>query len=345
MAPRRRLTVRSVMAIWALGVCTGAWAQGAPACPTPPELPPSLGSVDYYTDAKHSVIDPELQKRSEEQNKFLRDALYALGRMAEGGDRPEMLATQACALGWMEAWARRDALERVDKGGTVLQVVSAASLSMAYRTALALGKEAPREHGEVNRWLEQLATSIARNEDVGRPGDQRNNVTYWAALAAYNTSVVTGNRALAAWSRDVYRQALSEIDEEGFFPSELKRGQQALRYQWFAVTPLVTLYVTSREKDGFRDERSRARLVKAITAARAGLTDTALISRRAGTKVDAEGVSGYALTRVTQRLADCVVSGTPGENPASLPRDWRLGIGFRNLRCENHFEVLGAAAP
>ncbi len=344
MPTQNRLTVRSFLALWALATCASASAQVAPSCPTPPELPPSLGSVDYYTDAKHSVIDPELQKRSEEQNRFLRDALYALGRMAEGGDRPQVLATQACALSWMEAWARRDALERVDKGGTVLQVVSAASLSLAYRTALALGKEAPREHLAVNRWLEQLATSITRNEDMGRPGDQRNNVTYWAALAAYNTSVVTGNRALSTWSRDVYRQALAEIDNEGFFPSELKRGQQALRYQWFAVTPLVTLYVTSHDKDGFRDEYSRARLAKAITAARAGLTNTAPMSRRAGTKVDAEGVSGYALTRVTQRLADCVVSGTPSDNPASLTRDWRLGIGFRNLRCENHFDALAAAA-
>lgn len=339
------LLARCLFATLLGGVLSSTVAAPGPECPTPPVLPPSLGGINYYVDAKGSIIDLELQKRSEEQSQYLRDALYNNGKLAEGGDGAKALATQACALGWMEVWARRDALARVDKGGTVLQVVSAASLSMAYRTALAMGKDTPLAHQEINRWLERLATSIARNEDVGRPGDQRNNVTYWAALTAYNSAVVSGNGTLADWARGVYRQALSEIDDEGFFPSELKRGQQALRYQWFALTPLVTLYVTSRDGDGFRDAQSRARLAKAIEAARAGLTDTGAISRRAGTQVDSGGIAGYALTRVTQRLASCVVTDSPGDAPSSLSRDWRLGIGFRDLRCEKYFEGLAAPVP
>ncbi|WP_167387560.1 alginate lyase family protein [Paraburkholderia susongensis] len=297
-----------------------------------------MTGIDFYIDNKHSVIDPRLEQRSVEMNKPLRDAMYELGEMADGTGRARDPMSADCALGWLRQWARDGAFTKLGRGGTVERAVAVASASDAYCTVLRRMDVSAEDRALIGGWFVGLARSLVELENSVRPGEQQNNVTFWSALAVHNIGTLQHDEHLKRWAGEVYQRGLDSINADGFFANEIKRGRQALRYQWFALAPLVVMYVVSGDDDGLRSSDDTARLRKALAAAQASLVDVGPISRDAGTNVDAAGIRDYTLTRTTARLSRCVSPSFAAMNldvppDRDIARDWRLASAFAYPTC------------
>lgn len=313
-------------------------ARAAFVCPVPPPAIVTVTGIDFYIDSKHSVIDPRLEQQSVEQNKPLRDAMYALGEMADGTGRARDPMSADCALGWLRQWARQDALTKIGRGGTVERAVAVASATDAYRVVLGRKDVSAEDRALINGWFGGLARSLIELENSVRPDDQQNNVTFWSALAVHNIGALQDDEHLKRWAADVYQRGLHSLNDDGFFANEIKRGSKALRYQWFALAPIVVMYAVSGDDDGFRSTDDTVRLRRALTAAQESLTNVGPISRDAGTRVDASGIGDYALTRTTARLSRCVSPSFAATNldvppDRDIARDWRLGSAFAYPSC------------
>jgi hypothetical protein len=313
-------------------------AKAAFVCPISPPAIVTVTGIDFYIDNKHSVIDPRLEQQSVEQNKPLRDAMYSLGEMSDGTGRARDPMSADCALGWLRQWAREGALTKIGRGGSVERAVAVASATDAYRVVLGRMDVSAEDRALIGGWFGGLALSLIELENSVRPGDQQNNVTFWSALAVHNIGTLQHDERLKRWAADVYQRGLHSLNSDGFFANEIKRGRQAARYQWFALAPMVVMYVVSRDDDGFRNGDNTARLRRAVTAAQNSLTNVGPISRDAGTKVDASGIGDYALTRTTARLSQCVSTSFAVTNlevppDRDIARDWRLGSAFAYPSC------------
>lgn len=307
-------------------------------CPVPPPAIVTVTGVDFYIDKKHSVIDPRLEQQSVESNKPLRDAMYELGEMADGTGRARDSKSADCALGWLRRWANDGAFTKVGRGGTVERAVAVASATDAYRVVLGRMDVSAEDRVLIGRWFLGLARSLVEQENSVRPGAQQNNVTFWSALAVYNIGTLQRDARLKRWATEVYHRGLDSLNADGFFANEIKRGRQALRYQWFALAPLVVMYVVSGDDDGLRSSDDTSLLRSALAAAHGSLTDVGPISRDAGTAVDASGIRDYALTRTTARLSRCVSPSFATTNldvppDRDIARDWRLGSAFAYPTC------------
>jgi hypothetical protein len=323
-----------------LWVLLALWSLPAPAfvCPVPPPAIVTVTGVDFYIDDKHSVIDPRLEQQSVELNKPLRDAMYALGEMADGTGRARDPMSADCALQWLRQWARNGAFTKLGRGGTVERAVAVASATDAYRVVLRRIEVPAEDRALIGGWFVGLARSLVELENSVRPGEHQNNVTFWSALAVHNIGTLQRDEHLKRWAGEVYQRGLGSLNADGFFANEIKRGRQALRYQWFALAPLVAMYVVSGDDDGLRSSEDTARLRKALAAAQASLTNVGPMSQDAGTEVDAAGIRDYALTRTTARLSRCVspsFAATSLDVPPDrdIARDWRLGSAFAYPTC------------
>jgi poly(beta-D-mannuronate) lyase len=231
----------------ALGEPDAAAPKLAPAVVAPPFPPPlrDVMGVDYYTDARHSQIDPALKARNEAVEAPMREFGRALMLLSDGYLRSHGADASLAArtLAGLFAWASADALlGQVNRGGLgqVNWALGAYALDyLKIRDARGLDSN---QRARVEHWFRQLAA-----EQISYAGlhpdwpDHANNHAYWAGMSVAVAGIAASDRALFAWGIGQYQLFLSQIQPDGTLPAELARGQRALHYHLFAVAPLVML--------------------------------------------------------------------------------------------------------
>ena len=218
---------------------------GPLACAAPPAPVRDIAAEPFYSDRAFSVVDPARYAAREKIVKPIEDYLRGVVRMTDRWveavpPRPE---TAACALDWLDAWARADAmLGQVTPQGTYERKWTLGGLALAYLNIRdAPGLDAAAK-ARVEAWFARLATEVRRYYDrPAGPGitDKLNNHRYWAALAVAAAAVATGDRSGLDWAIASYRVGIGQIDADGTLPLELARAGKALHYHVFSVAPLV----------------------------------------------------------------------------------------------------------
>lgn len=238
----RRTGMATVRLLAALGALLGG-AHASAACPAPPPPVVSLSLVRYYADADGTVVDRALQRANERETAPLKLFLSQITRMADTSVRedpgPRAGTSAACALRWMEAWARAGALlgRMHSKQAEHERKWDFTGLALAYV------KLAPHASADqrvvIEVWLAELASASRRLFDDR--AIKRNNHWYWLGLGLGGLALATGSDAHWAMARAVMEDAARDIRADGALPAELARGQRALHYHAFAVTPLIVL--------------------------------------------------------------------------------------------------------
>jgi poly(beta-D-mannuronate) lyase len=268
---------------------------GPAACAAAPAVVRDIAAEPFYSDRAGSIVDPVRYAAREQIIKPIGDFLGGVIRMADrwveaDPPRPE---TARCALDWLDAWARADAMMgQVTRQGGYERKWALSGMALAYlkiRDAPGLDEEAKTR---VQAWFRRLAAEVMRYYD-GAPGrgvtDKLNNHRYWAALAVAASAVATGDRAGLDWAIGGYRLALDQIDADGMLPLELARAGKALHYHNFSVAPLVMLAeIGAANGIDLYGERDGA-LGRLVASAVAGLSDPAPFERRSGAKQDFVG--------------------------------------------------------
>jgi poly(beta-D-mannuronate) lyase len=147
----------------------------------------------------------------------------------------------------------------------------------------------------IENWLVMVAEDV-RKHYSHRPIEKVNNHDYWAAWAVMATAVISNREDLFNWSLEKFHLGISQIDDQGYLPNELKRETRALSYHNFALQPLVWMAVFSEVNDrGLNDSQFRA-LSKLATSTISGLRDPAIFSDLTGYEQYVDGLdTSYSL--------------------------------------------------
>lgn len=277
----------------------GLLAGQALAAPCP-EAPPALRDMQgngYYSDKNHSIVDLALKAKNEAAAKPFTDFADQISRrgdkvLAGGADAAE---NAACAISWLQHWAAGEGmLGKIETSqAQYLRKWTLASLSLAY---LKLRPQASAEQqAQIDSWLRRVANEALNH--IRHSKAARNNHVYWVGLAVMATASATHDAALRQAARELFDEALSDIQDDGSLPQELARAGKALAYHNYALAPLVlTAELAARQgEDWYALQGSRLDLLVERTAA--GIADPAWFVARTGLsqEVPRGGITGWAL--------------------------------------------------
>ncbi len=271
------------------------------ACPI--AVPPArdILAQSFYTDPQHSIVDPVRLAARDRAVKPLHDFSEGIARLADRWveARPPQPEAATCALAWLDAWAKKDAmLGQVTNQGGYERKWTLCGIALAYlkiRDASGLDLAAK---ARVEAWLGRLTAAVRRYYD-GPPSkgvsDKINNHLYWAALAVAAGAVATDDRAAFDLAMEKCRFALTQIAEDGTLPLELARGQRALHYHLFALTPLVMLAEIGKGNGLDLYVARDGALGRLVARVLAGIADPAGFEQRSGAAQEPETLSGWSM--------------------------------------------------
>lgn len=216
--------------------------------PTPPKKLEFL-SVYKKGDKTRSIEDPAamaaykkaIQPISQFENRLTG---YANDYIRSGGYAKQ---SSACALRFLESWARDDALLGfANEQGVAVRKWTLATFSSSY-AQIALDPSLPLlSKLRVKNWLRDIAVLVVKDYSTNKKISRRNNHLYWAAWSVAMTGAAIDNTLLFQWGMRQGQKGLSGIEVDGTLAEELARGPRALHYHIFAATPLLMLDLLAR---------------------------------------------------------------------------------------------------
>lgn len=223
------------IAIVAVLCCGPAWSACGP-------VPPAIHDIDansYYSDSRHSLVDPERKARNEAAVRPVNDYLDGVARFAGAFQRGGDMQDARCALGWLDGWAGQDALLGTMKTEQSFYTRKWTLAGLALSYARVRGAAAPERRARIDAWLLRLADATIRHSDAHK--GVRNNHYYWEGLAVSATGALTGDARCLAWGRGVFDHAMGQVQADGSLPLETARGRKALSYHLYAAAPLAMM--------------------------------------------------------------------------------------------------------
>ncbi len=217
-------------AIAHLGSCTAMPLVVAPTGPM--EIP------HHYMHGSNGPINPAEAEATRTYSAFEHRITSGMNRWVATGNEAEA----QCALSQLDAWAQAGALTHYDpKAYSQSWYQAEWTLCSAGVTASVLRQDPLLDGAQQQRvavWLNRAAHQLISYE---KPGELGNNHHYWRALAATSIGVLSNDDDLFRFGVDVFKQAVSQEDQNGAFPLEMARHENAIHYQSFALQPLIMI--------------------------------------------------------------------------------------------------------
>ena len=260
-------------------------------CPDGPHLSPDLTTSGFYSDSKGSVIDPEKWKAYAESS----------GPYKKLGDLAVTAADAYQATGSKQAAAcvlhieKIAALDKVLTGkmssnqAYFVQGWVIGALGIAYLKVRDSGVIDLNDRELLTAWMKTVSVQTRNYYDsqLAQPGHENgNNHLYWAGVQVGAIAIAANDRKMFDWAIAAYRNGVRQITPEGTLPEEMRRGQRALHYHLYAVSPLV--YIAEFGEDNgidlyAEDHDALKRLVKRATD---GLAGSGYFDRQTGIHQD-----------------------------------------------------------
>ncbi|WP_445504042.1 alginate lyase family protein [Microvirga sp. G4-2] len=258
-------------------------------CDTPGEPLVSLDVKSKYKqdDASRSTIDEDAEEDYSEAVEPLRDYGKALVKISNAyvKSSPKNTAASACALTWLDSWAKANALTDMrTRQASHNQGQAVGGIALAYlqiRHAPGLPNEQKKR---VEAWLNTLGHQVADAMDKNNGVSSRNNHRYWNGLSAIAAGIATGDQKLIKWGAESARIGIRQITKDGTLPLELKRAKRARDYHNFAAEPLIATAELARTQgiDLYAEnDKALSRLVNRVVES---FTDPSFFEKATGSK-------------------------------------------------------------
>ena len=203
-------------------------------------LSPDLTTDGFYSDSKSSVIDPAKWKAYYESSGPYKNLGQVIVDAADAWRSTGSRAAAACALSHMETAARDGVFtgKMSSHQAYYVQGWVIGAIAIGWLKVRDSGLETPQLHDLVVPWI----VSVTRQTvDFYDSSHARNNHLYWAGVEAVAAAVAANDQQLFDWAVAGYRAGIAQIQPDGSMPLEMARGQRALHYHLFALSPLVYL--------------------------------------------------------------------------------------------------------
>lgn len=278
------------------GATPAAASAARTACATAPAPVQGIAGVQFYTDAKRSRADPALRAQALAADAPLAAFARAVEQqsnawLASGGTDT---AAAQCGLALLRGWATQDALltGSFNTQGERSRRWYATGLAIAYlamRHALPGGSD-PAIAG----WFAKLARACAQD-----PPPVPNNLSDWTAAAVTACAIAGNDRRGFNMGVALASAGIDQIARDGSLPLERARGQMALHYHSFALTPLLVVAELARANGVDLYARNDDGLRRLTAFVAEGLADMGLAAKRLGGPqvLNATSVPWLALAR------------------------------------------------
>ena len=269
--------------------------QGKYSCPIVATLPHDVEAFDYYTDAKHSIIDPKRYAAYKAVQAQYSGVTGAAERAADHFQETGDTSAAACVMKIVIQQSQADALtgSMSSNQANYVQNWTLGALAIPYLKVRQAGPDGlgatPAQIALTQAWMQkvggQVETYFAARRLKGT-NDGRNNHLYWAGFAAMAAGIAANDRALYDWGYSTYKDGVDEIADDGTLPLEIARGQRALHYHLFALAPLVTMaeLAAANGVDSYSYNQGKLHLLVSRTLA--GLSDNHYFTTKAGALQD-----------------------------------------------------------
>ena len=212
--------------------------SAAYACPPIVHLSPDLTTDGFYSDSKSSVIDPAKWKAYSESSGPYKNLGQVIVDAADAWRSTGSRAAATCALAHMEAAARDGVFtgKMSSHQAYYVQGWVIGAIAMGWLKVRDSGLETPQLHDLVVPWI---VTVTRQTVDFYDSSYALNNHLYWAGVEAVAAAAAGDDRKLFDWAVAGYRAGIAQIQPDGSMPLEMARGQRALHYHLYALSPLV----------------------------------------------------------------------------------------------------------
>ena len=208
-----------------------------------------------------------------------------------------------CFFRVLEQWAEAGALMNPESNqvGQAVRKWTNASIASVYllmQTAKTdIAPADPKQTEKIEAWMRDMAHQIVAFYTDREPR-KINNHDYWAGYSVAVTSVILQDRELYQWSMGKFQEGLDRIRPDGFMEHEIKRGRLALKYQNYAIQPMVMLAAYAQANKTITQQQID-QLGIAIDHLVAGIEDPRMFNEETGIKQETDGLlQGWSLAWV-----------------------------------------------
>lgn len=207
-------------------------------CAKPEPAVSGIRGVPYYTDRKHSVIDPKRRKADFLASEALRKFSQSVSQQVEIFEYSQghNVGAAQCALAKLDTWASANALQGYfNAQGAHHRKWALTSIAISFLMISEVPQLDQVKLQNVSRWLDRLGKLV---QTPYLDGKLENNHLYWAATAAIVAGVAANDRELFNWGAKATRFGIDSIQSDGTLKRELERGSRAFGYHVFSLTAL-----------------------------------------------------------------------------------------------------------
>jgi poly(beta-D-mannuronate) lyase len=209
-------------------------------CPPIVHLSPNLTTNGFYGDSKSSVIDTAKMAAyaasSGPYKKLGQTIVDAADAWRSTGSR----SAAACVVSHAVNAARDGVFtgRMSSRQAYYVQGWVIGAIAIAWLKVRDSGLETPGVDKLVLPWIVSV---VHQSMDFYGREHARNNHLYWAGVEAAAAAVAANDRSLFRWAMNTCKVGIKQIHPDGSMPLEMARGQRALHYHLFALSPLVYL--------------------------------------------------------------------------------------------------------
>jgi len=266
-------------------------AKGSYDCPADKPLPHDIAAADYYSDAKHSIIDPVRYAAYNAAQEVFRAQQDDAENAADAYQKSGNPAAAACVVTILKADAAADAMtgSMSTNQANYVQNWTLGALAVSLLKVQKSSALSPADNAAITAWMVKVGSAVEtyfQGRREKQTVDGRNNHLYWAGFAVMAAGIAANDHGLFDWGASTYDDGVHFILPDGTLPLEMARGQRALHYHLFALGPLVMM-AEFGEDNGlpmYADNKGALHLLVHRTLS--GLIDNSYFTAKAGTKQD-----------------------------------------------------------
>ena len=299
------MRVFCAMAVLACGTCMAVAApllspwdaktvqvrEASYSCPALKALPKDIEASDYYSDAKHSVVDEKRKAAYEAVEAQFDDAIKSAAKAGDDFQANGNKGAAACVLQILNMEAAADAMTGAmsSNQANYVQNWSLGAFAVSWLKVRSSNPGTVAERKAATVWMAKVAAQVeayfAARHDKGT-NDGTNNHYYWAGFSVMGAGIAADDRALYDWGEGTYDEAISRIAPDGTLPLEMARGQKALHYHLFALAPIVMMaeFGEANGQDLYARRNGAVHLLVRRTIA--GTLDNSYFAKQAGVAQD-----------------------------------------------------------
>jgi len=254
-------------------------------------LPHDIEASDFYSDAKHSVIDAKRKAAYDAAQRQFMGVMEEAEHAADEFQRDGSAAAAACVMQVLETQAAANAMtgSMSSNQANYVQNWTLGGLAISYLKVRAASGATPEQASAVQVWMKTVGQQVQGWFDGRRAKnttDSQNNHYYWAGFSVMAAGIAVDDQKLYDWGVGTYKAGVDRIAPDGTLPLEMARGQRALHYHLFALAPLVTMAEMGEANGQDLYSYDHNMLHMLVSRAMAGLVDNRYFAAKAGTEQD-----------------------------------------------------------